>query len=149
MAAIPELKSLEKAFQYNKAIPLMGFKGQLDQLITIITSLFEKIGIGNDMPSYTAFLKLQEIREELMVYHDVHKISLLSLTHKDPKLVEFWDVFQHIDQHMRGIIGGIEKESVNLAMTYGKENYHHAQKTLKYCANQLNRVKQQLQVLYS
>ena len=144
-----ETAHLHQAFTYTSEISLMGFKGELDQMIELITKLYEPLGIGTDLDSYTAYLKLQELRQELLTLHEIRKIKTISLTQKSKDGEEFWFAFQHISNYMKSLITFTEKEKVKLAIALGEQKLYTSQQALKHCANELNRIKHLLQGVYT
>ena len=143
-----ESNSLQQVFLYTREIPLMGFKGQFDDMLKLISKMYEQVGIGKDVASYTAYLKLHELQEEIRILHELHKLQTISLTTPDPKAKVFWLSFQHISGYMKSIITSLEKEKVTIAMALGEEHFNDSQQMLKHCANELNRIRHLLQSVY-
>src|SRR3989338_8687085 len=95
---ISELHNLKTAFAYTTEIPLMGFKGQYDQFLKVITDIMQHIGIGHDEDTYVAFLKLQELRQELITLFHIRKIQSVQINTKTEKGIFFWAIIQNLDK---------------------------------------------------
>ncbi|MBS3128441.1 hypothetical protein J4410_04815 [Candidatus Woesearchaeota archaeon] len=146
---IGEIHHLKQGFSYTQEIPLMGFKGELDQFLVVLTDLFQYTGVGKDHNSYVAFLKLQELRQELNTLYDIRKIKTVSLHQRSKEGEAFWLALSTIDIIMKNLITFLEKEKTSLLTHYSTETFAEIEKTMKHCANELNRIKHILQELYA
>lgn len=142
-------EDLKGAFHFTHEIPLMGFKGQFDVLLNLILQLYSYTGIGKDHAAHMAFLKLQELKEEVRVLYELHEVQSIPLSKNSGPGKTFFFVFQNIDKYMKDIIEGFEKEHVVLAMSMGEDQFKKSLQFLKHATNELHRLKLLLKELYA